>query len=173
MGNSILVALKPHSRGSSTGFSSTYFSVLSHLGTPVLTQRGETIQAYCPVASTALPATQTTGAWAPKNRYIFSERRMNGRQPQMVFEPADDKTAEAHYPFHSRQRGVPLIALTWNFEVPACYWSQANFVEAHKATPGIHLFFQTSDIHGKHAIVFTALWTGKLLQFSLTWTHIL
>jgi len=39
MGNSILVALKPHSRGSSTVFSSTYPSALSYLGIPALTQR--------------------------------------------------------------------------------------------------------------------------------------
>lgn len=39
MGNAILVTLKPHSRASNTGFSNTYFSVLSHPGIPVLTQK--------------------------------------------------------------------------------------------------------------------------------------
>lgn len=39
MGNAILVTLKPHSRAGNTGFSNTYFSVLSHLGIPVLSQK--------------------------------------------------------------------------------------------------------------------------------------
>lgn len=111
-GNVILVPLKPHSRGSSTGFSSTYFYVLSHMGIPVRTQREAVVEAHCPITSTAPSATQSTGAWAPKDRYIFSEGRMSGHPPQTVFEPADDKTAETYYPFRRGQRGVPLIALT-------------------------------------------------------------
>lgn len=117
MGNAILVTLKPHSRASNTGFSNTYFSVLSHLGIPVLTQKKQ-FRLIALLLVLPPPPTQTTGAWVPQDTYIFSKRRMNGQQPQTVFEPGDDKTTETHYPFHRGQRGVPLIALTWKLSSP-------------------------------------------------------
>lgn len=83
MENAILVALKPHIRVSSIGFSSTYFSALSHLSNQVITQREETVHTHCPITSTVFPTTQTTGPWAPKLMSFQREEWLdtNPRQP--------------------------------------------------------------------------------------------